>query len=83
MAPTKRKYSCAPTVGARPTAVAIHPEVPHASPRNVFAVHIAEMDIHETTIRVRGTDQPDGGPDSYLREHGPTAEPPGVGNLCA
>jgi len=34
----------------RPTAVAIHPDLPHASPRNVIPVTIAEMDIHETTV---------------------------------
>ena len=46
----------------RPTAVAIHLDPPHASPRNVLPVTIAEMDIHEATIRVRGTAQPDGSP---------------------
>jgi len=46
----------------RPTAVAIHPEQPHGSPRNVFPATVAEMDIHESTIRVRGAEQPDGGP---------------------
>ena len=44
----------------RPTAVAVHLDAPHASPRNVIPVTIAEMDIHGTTVRVRGTDQPDG-----------------------
>ena len=44
----------------RPAAVAVHPELPHASPRNVLPVTIAEMDIHGTTVRVRGADQPDG-----------------------
>ena len=33
---------------------------PHASPRNVFAGTIAGMDIHGTTVRVRGADHPDG-----------------------
>jgi molybdate transport system ATP-binding protein len=46
----------------RPTAVAIHLDPPHASPRNMLPVIIAEMDIHETTVRVRGAAQPDGGP---------------------
>jgi molybdate transport system ATP-binding protein len=44
----------------RPTAVAVHLDPPHASPRNVIPVTIAEMDIHETTVRVRGADSPDG-----------------------
>jgi molybdate transport system ATP-binding protein len=44
----------------RPTAVAIHLDAPHASPRNTIPTTIAEMDIHGTTVRVRGTDQPDG-----------------------
>ena len=34
---------------------------PTRSPRNVFAVTIAELDIHGTTVRVRGAEQPDGG----------------------
>jgi molybdate transport system ATP-binding protein len=46
----------------RPAAVAIHLDPPHASPRNVLPVTIAEMDIHEATIRVRGAAQPDGSP---------------------
>ena len=45
----------------RPAAVAVHLEPPHASPRNVLAVTIAELDIHGTTVRIRGVDQPDGG----------------------
>ena len=44
----------------RPTAVAVHLTSPGGSPRNVIAVTIAEMDIHGTTVRIRGTDQPDG-----------------------
>lgn len=44
----------------RPAAVAVHPTPPHASPRNVIAVQIAELDLHGTTVRVRGRDQPDG-----------------------
>ena len=45
----------------RPAAVAVHLQPPHASPRNVLAVTIAELDIHGTTVRIRGVDQPDGG----------------------
>lgn len=44
----------------RPTTVAVHLSAPHGSPRNVIPVTIAEMDIHGTTVRVRGTDQADG-----------------------
>jgi molybdate transport system ATP-binding protein len=44
----------------RPSAVAVHLDTPHASPRNVIAVTIAEMDIHGTVVRIRGADQPDG-----------------------
>ena len=44
----------------RPSAVAVHLEPPHASPRNVIAVTIAELDIHGTTVRIRGIEQPDG-----------------------
>ena len=43
----------------RPTAVAVHLDPPHASPRNVIPVTIAEMDVHGTTVRVRGVDHPD------------------------
>ena len=45
----------------RPSSVAVHLDPPHASPRNVIAVTIAEVDIHGTTVRVRGAEQPDGG----------------------
>ena len=45
----------------RPSAVAVHLEPPHASPRNVIAVTIAELDIHGTTVRIRGVEQPDRG----------------------
>ncbi|MGZ8803093.1 MAG: sulfate/molybdate ABC transporter ATP-binding protein [Mycobacterium sp.] len=45
----------------RPSTVAVHLDPPHASPRNVIAVTIAELDIHGTTVRIRGVDQPDGG----------------------
>ena len=44
----------------RPSAVAVHLDSPHASPRNVIAVTIAEIDIHGTAVRIRGADQPDG-----------------------
>ncbi|MFD4179837.1 sulfate/molybdate ABC transporter ATP-binding protein [Rhodococcus sp. NPDC058514] len=45
----------------RPGAVAVHLEPPeHASPRNVIAVTIADLDVHGTTVRIRGTDHPDG-----------------------
>ncbi|MFD4294347.1 sulfate/molybdate ABC transporter ATP-binding protein [Rhodococcus sp. NPDC058532] len=43
-----------------PSAVAVHTEPPHASPRNVFAVTIAELDVHGSTVRVRAADHPDG-----------------------
>ncbi|WP_216847871.1 ATP-binding cassette domain-containing protein [Arthrobacter sp. SLBN-53] len=45
----------------RPAAVAVHLSAPHASPRNIFEVQIAELDIHGSTVRVRGAEQPDGG----------------------
>jgi len=44
----------------RPSAVAVHLDSPHASPRNVIAVTIAEIDLHGTVVRIRGADQPDG-----------------------
>ena len=43
----------------RPAAVAVHLSAPHASPRNVIAVTITELDIHDTTVRVRGVDPRD------------------------
>lgn len=43
-----------------PAAVSVHLDVPHASPRNVLAVTIAEMDVHGSTVRIRGADQSDG-----------------------
>jgi molybdate transport system ATP-binding protein len=43
-----------------PAAVSVHLDAPHASPRNVIAVTIAEMDVHGSTVRIRGADQPDG-----------------------
>lgn len=45
----------------RPTAVAVHLEPPHASPRNVIPVTIAEMDVHGASVRIRGPEQADGG----------------------
>ncbi|SNS27904.1 sulfate/molybdate ABC transporter ATP-binding protein [Rhodococcoides kyotonense] len=45
-----------------PAAVAVHLEPPHASPRNVLPVTIAEMDVHGATVRLRGADNPDGSP---------------------
>ncbi|MCH9728627.1 MAG: ATP-binding cassette domain-containing protein [Actinomycetia bacterium] len=44
----------------RPGAVAVHPDPPHGSPRNVVAVTIAELDVRGPIVRVRGIDQPDG-----------------------
>lgn len=43
-----------------PTAVSVHLEAPHASPRNVLPVTIAELEMHGNTVRVRGAEQPDG-----------------------
>ncbi|MGB5112416.1 MAG: ATP-binding cassette domain-containing protein [Mycobacterium sp.] len=44
----------------RPAAVAVHLAPPQASPRNVIGVTIAEMDLHGTTVRIRGGEQSDG-----------------------
>ncbi len=44
----------------RPAAVAVHLVPTHASPRNVIEVTIAELDLHGTTVRIRGGEQPDG-----------------------
>lgn len=44
----------------RPAAVAVHLDQPHGSPRNVFEVTIADLEVHGSTVRVRGADQPDG-----------------------
>ncbi len=44
----------------RPSAVAVHLDAPRASPRNVIGVTIAEMDVHGTTVRIRGPEQADG-----------------------
>ncbi|MFA5709093.1 sulfate/molybdate ABC transporter ATP-binding protein [Mycolicibacterium sp.] len=43
-----------------PAAVSVHLDAPHGSPRNVLPVTIAELDVHGTSVRVRGTEQPDG-----------------------
>lgn len=45
-----------------PAAVAVHLEPPHASPRNVFPVTIASMDVHGATVRIRANQHPDGSP---------------------
>lgn len=44
----------------RPAAVAVHVDRPHASPRNAFAVTIAELEVHGAAIRVRAEENPDG-----------------------
>ena len=44
----------------QPTAVSVHLDPPHASPRNVIPATIAEMDINGNTVRIRSADQPDG-----------------------
>jgi molybdate transport system ATP-binding protein len=45
----------------RPSAVAVHAERPHGSPRNVLPVTIADVDLQGPLVRVRGADLPDGG----------------------
>jgi molybdate transport system ATP-binding protein len=45
-----------------PTAVAIHTEPPHGSPRNVIRTTIAELEVRGATVRVRSAGQPDGSP---------------------
>jgi molybdate transport system ATP-binding protein len=45
----------------QPSAVAVHLDVPHGSPRNVIAVTVGELEVNGTVVRVRGVDQPDGG----------------------
>lgn len=44
-----------------PGAVAVHLDPPHASPRNVIAVTIAELHDQGAGVRIRSVDQPDGG----------------------
>jgi molybdate transport system ATP-binding protein len=45
-----------------PSAVAIHRDEPHGSPRNTIEVVIAELDSRGPAIRVRADEQPDGAP---------------------
>ena len=45
-----------------PTAVSVHLDSPHGSPRNSLPVRIAEMEVHGSTVRIRGGEQPDGSP---------------------
>jgi molybdate transport system ATP-binding protein len=45
-----------------PSAVAVHRDLPHGSPRNTVEVVIAELDGRGPAIRVRSDDQPDGAP---------------------
>ncbi len=55
-----------PEVGTRaaavfaPTAVSIATQPPHGSPRNIFRTTVTELEAHGATVRVRGSDQPDG-----------------------
>ena len=46
----------------RPSAVAVHLEPPHGSPRNVLPVTLADIDVHGPVVRVRGGELPDGAP---------------------
>ncbi|TQF68613.1 ATP-binding cassette domain-containing protein [Rhodococcus spelaei] len=53
--------SGAPAVALfRPGSVAVHLEPPHASPRNVFPVTIAELEVHGAAVRVHSEPNPDG-----------------------
>lgn len=45
-----------------PTAVAVYPEPPHGSPRNIVGLTVAEVDTRGPTVLVRGHDQPGGAP---------------------
>ncbi len=45
-----------------PTAVAVHVEMPHGSPRNAVELTVAELDTRGPAVLVRGQDQPDGAP---------------------
>lgn len=45
-----------------PSSVAVHLDAPHASPRNIFSVTIAEMDVQGATVRLRAAKNPDGSP---------------------
>ncbi|MGE2836766.1 sulfate/molybdate ABC transporter ATP-binding protein [Mycobacterium sp. SMC-4] len=44
-----------------PTAVAVHAEPPHGSPRNVFPVTIGDIDVQGAVARIRSGQLPDGG----------------------
>lgn len=43
-----------------PSAVAVHLDRPHGSPRNVFAVTVETMDVQGSVVRIRGGELPDG-----------------------
>jgi molybdate transport system ATP-binding protein len=45
-----------------PAAVAVFADPPQGSPRNVFALTVAELDTRGTAIRVRAEAQADGAP---------------------
>jgi len=45
-----------------PTAVAVYRDQPHGSPRNTVEVTVAELDIRQSAVLVRGHEQPDGAP---------------------
>ncbi|ORB82560.1 molybdenum ABC transporter ATP-binding protein [Mycobacterium kansasii] len=45
-----------------PSAVAVHLEQPHGSPRNTVEVTVAEVQTRGSAVLVRGPDQPDGAP---------------------
>lgn len=45
-----------------PSSVAVHLDAPHASPRNIFPVTIAAMDVQGATVRLRAGTHPDGSP---------------------
>jgi molybdate transport system ATP-binding protein len=45
-----------------PSAVAVHRDEPHGSPRNTVEVVVAELDGRGPAIRVRADEQPDGAP---------------------
>lgn len=44
-----------------PSAVSVHTDQPHGSPRDVVPVTITELDLIGGSVRVRGAEQPDGG----------------------
>lgn len=45
-----------------PTAVAVHLEQPHGSPRNTVEVTVTDLQTRGSGVLVRGPDQPDGAP---------------------